>query len=317
LQQNIESQPMIAQSMSLVDLLDTLSLGGSGSATESGSSVDSPEQSLAKGQTKSRGLRGLLDRVPDPLAQLSDRNKLRLLETIFPSQIRRFWNRDASSTRIVVQGRQASGAAQKQSMIRELESEVKQQFPGSKVTGSYVLMVYLMDSLMKDQWITFAISIALILGMLSVAFGSLRLGIIGLIPNVTPILMVLGAMGWLGMKINIASAMLASVSLGLSVDFSIHYISRYLYELNQGKSISQAIAVVQGSVGLAMVLANLALISGFLVLLLSALIPTVHFGMLVSVAMMGGLIGNLFVLPVLLRYLHRGASRGQRVAGSN
>jgi predicted RND superfamily exporter protein len=105
------------------------------------------------------------------------------------------------------------------------------------------------------------------------------------------------------MKINIASAMLASVSLGLSVDFSIHYISRYLHELSKGKDFFQAISAVQGSVGLAMVLANLALISGFLVLLLSSLIPTVHFGLLVSVAMMGGLIGNLFILPLLLRYL--------------
>lgn len=291
LQRSLEAQPRIAQSMSLADVLDIVSLGGNAPNSEQAS------------ETKPRGLRGLLDRVPDPLANLSDRAKLGLLETVFPSQMSRFWNRDSAVTRIVVQGKRAVGSEEKHAMIRELDEATQRQFPGARVTGSYVLMVYLMDSLMKDQWITFAISIALILAMLSIAFRSLRLGVIGLIPNVTPILMVLGAMGWLGMKINIASAMLASVSLGLSVDFSIHYITRYLHELSKGKDFFQAIAAVQGSVGLAMVLANLALISGFLVLLLSSLIPTVHFGMLVSVAMMGGLIGNLFILPLLLRYL--------------
>jgi predicted RND superfamily exporter protein len=292
LQRSLEAQPRIAQSMSLADLLDIVSLGVS--------APSAPESRLG---SKPSGLQGLLDRVPDPLANLSDRIKLGLLETAFPSQIARFWNRESAVTRIVVQGRRAVGSAEKHAMIRELDEATQREFPGARVTGSYVLMVYLMDSLMKDQWITFAISIALILAMLSIAFRSLRLGVIGLIPNVTPILMVLGAMGWLGMKINIASAMLASVSLGLSVDFSIHYISRYLHELSEGKDFFQAIAAVQGSVGLAMVLANLALISGFLVLLLSSLIPTVHFGLLVSVAMMGGLIGNLFILPLLLRYL--------------
>jgi predicted RND superfamily exporter protein len=299
-QREIESQRMIAQTLSLADVFDFISLGGNtGEPGDGGKNEPADEP----------GWRSWLNRVPDPLVNLSDRNKLRLLETIFPSVISRFWNREAGATRIIVQGKRARGAAEKKEMIESLEQAATTQFPEARVTGSFVLMVYLMQSVMADQWISFAISICSILTMMSIAFRSIRLGFIALIPNITPILMVLGAMGWLGMKINIASAMLASVSLGLSVDFSIHYIFRYLQELRNGKSFFQAIETVQGSVGLAMVLANLALISGFLVLLLSSLIPTVHFGMLVSVAMMGGLIGNLFVLPLLLRYLDRGRAK--------
>jgi predicted RND superfamily exporter protein len=296
-QREIESQRMIAQTLSLADVFDFVSLTGNSSGTIPAAEQERPVEL----DWKSR-----INRVLDPLVNPSDWNKLLLLETVFPSVISRFWNREASATRIIVQGKRAKGAAEKKEMIEGLEQAATTQFPDARVTGSFVLMVYLMQSVMADQWISFAISIGSILTMMSIAFRSIRLGIIALIPNITPILMVLGAMGWLGMKINIASAMLASVSLGLSVDFSIHYIFRYLQELRNGKSFFQAIEAVQGSVGLAMTLANLALISGFLVLLLSSLIPTVHFGMLVSVAMMGGLIGNLFVLPLLLQYFDRG-----------
>ena len=99
--------------------------------------------------------------------------------------------------------------------------------------------------------------------------------------------------------------MLASVSMGLAVDFSIHYLYRFQHELRAGKSFSDAIRDAHGSVGLAMVLANIALVAGFSTLVISAFMPTVHFGLLVSVAMLGGLAGNLTALPLLLRVVHR------------
>jgi predicted RND superfamily exporter protein len=109
----------------------------------------------------------------------------------------------------------------------------------------------------------------------------------------------------IGVKVNMATAMLASVSMGLAVDFSIHYLYRFRYELRAGKTVSDALRDAHASVGLAMVLANVALIAGFSTLTISAFIPTVHFGILVSVAMLGGLVGNLTALPLLLRLLHR------------
>jgi predicted RND superfamily exporter protein len=146
--------------------------------------------------------------------------------------------------------------------------------------------------------------------MLMLAFRDWRLGLIALIPNATPILIVVGVMGWAGLKVNVATAMLASVSMGLAVDFSIHYLYRFQHELRSGKSFHDAVRDAHGSVGLAMVLANIALIAGFSTLVISAFIPTVHFGLLVSVAMLGGLVGNLISLPILLRLLYaRGHSQ--------
>ena len=157
---------------------------------------------------------------------------------------------------------------------------------------------------------TYSLAVMAVLAMVTVAFRDWRLGLIVLIPNAAPILIVLGVMGWAGLKINTATAMLASVSMGLAVDISIHYLYRFRYELRQGKTIGDALRDAHRSVGLAMVLANIALVAGFLTLAISAFIPTVHFGILVSVAMLGGLFGNLISLPILLRLIHRQTDGG-------
>jgi len=294
MQSELDDASGVAHTLSLIDMLDFAS---NPLATQPTS------ESTAEPSRLSR-LGRLIPRV-DPSALLPESARLRVIELIGPEYVSKVWNRQQQVTRVIVQAGHAHGADKKQELVESIEAIANRHFEDARVTGSFVLMVYLVQSLLADQWTTFLVSFVAILGMMSVAFRSFRLGLIALIPNVTPILMVLGVMGWSGMKINMASAMLASVSLGLSVDFSIHYLYRYLAERKLGKTYLEAIHTVHSSVGLAIVLANLALIAGFLVLLLSSLIPTVHFGLLVSVAMMGGLIGNLFLLPVLLRFLDR------------
>jgi predicted RND superfamily exporter protein len=167
------------------------------------------------------------------------------------------------------------------------------------------LLTHSVQSLQTDQWSTFALSVAANILMMWAAFRDWRLALISLVPNAVPILMVVGVMGLAGLKMNMATAMLASVSMGMSIDFSIHYLYRYRRERLAGKSVNTALRDAQGTVGLAMVLSNVALIAGFLTLILSAFVPTMHFGILISIAMLGGLLGNLTTLPLLLRLIDR------------
>ena len=153
---------------------------------------------------------------------------------------------------------------------------------------------------------TFGLAVAAIVVMMTVAFRDWRLGLIALVPNAAPILIVVGVMGWVGLKVNMATAMLASVSMGLTVDFSIHYLYRYRRERTAGKSITGgACATPMAASAWPWCWPTSRLIAGFATLTLSAFVPTVHFGILVSVAMLGGLLGNLTTLPLLLRYLER------------
>ena len=209
--------------------------------------------------------------------------------------------------RIMLRSKERQPSAEKRSIIHQVETIARQEFPaannkpGAEVTGFFVLLTNLIDSMLRDQWEAFGVATAGIGLMMLVAFRSPRLAAVTLVPNVLPILVVTGLMGWAGLKINMGAAMIAAVSMGLSIDSSIHYVTAFRRARREGRSIDDALTVVQKTVGRAMVFSTVALIVGFTVLATSQFVPTVYFGVLVSLAMAGGLAGNLILLPVLLK----------------
>jgi predicted RND superfamily exporter protein len=165
-----------------------------------------------------------------------------------------------------------------------------------------VLLTYLIDNMLADQWLAFGVACGGIFLMMLVALRNPLYALVALVPNVLPVMVITGLMGWLGLKINMGAAMIAAVTMGLSIDSSIHYISSFQTARAAGKSVHEALAVVHHSVGRALVFATLALIAGFTVLCVSEFVPTIYFGALVSLTMLGGLAGNLLVLPLLLKW---------------
>jgi hypothetical protein len=238
--------------------------------------------------------------------------KLGVLGKQQPDVLRGFWNRDPESEtddeptrmRILLRAPEQAGSQEKNAIIRaagDISAEVLER--PANVTGFYVLLTHLVDSLLYDQRNTFALAAASCLLMLVVAFRDWRLGLVAMVPNAFPILMIVGAMGWLGLPVNMATAMLSSVSIGMAVDSSIHYIYHYRRERGAGQDFDAALAHTHQIVGRALSFANLAVVVGFSALTLSNFIPTIHFGILVSIALLGGLAGNLFILPLLMRAL--------------
>jgi predicted RND superfamily exporter protein len=129
--------------------------------------------------------------------------------------------------------------------------------------------------------------------------------VIAMIPNAFPITVITGLMGWLGVRLNMGAAMIAAVSMGLAVDASIHYIAEYLEARRHGRSVQAALHSVHQRAGRALVFSTMALIVGFMALCLSQFVPLIYFGVLMSLSMLGGLIGNLVLLPLLLQWASR------------
>jgi hypothetical protein len=207
--------------------------------------------------------------------------------------------------RLMLRARERMSAEDKQSLIADVTKICQAEFPDAQVTGYFVLLANLIDSTAHDQWVTFLLSTLGIGVMMLFAFRSVKLALVALVPNALPILMVTGLMGWLGLKINMGAAMIAAVSLGLSVDSSVHYITAYRRLRNRGLTQHQAFSSAHLSVGRAMVFSTLALVVGFSALCLSQFVPTIYFGALVGLTMLGGLAGNLVVLPLLLAVVDR------------
>lgn len=213
--------------------------------------------------------------------------------------------------RIMLRSREQLSADTKSQLIQEVQSIARECFPGTEarspaeVTGSYVLLANLIASILRDQWVCFAAAALGVAMMMTLAFRSVLLALIALVPNVLPILAVLGTMGWLGIRVNVGAAMIAAVSMGLSVDSSIHYISSFRRARAAGLDLRASLENVQKTVGRAVIYSTIALIVGFLTLCQSQFVPTIYFGVLVSLAMFGGLLGNLVVLPLLLTVAYR------------
>ncbi len=211
--------------------------------------------------------------------------------------------------RIMLRSRERQPAAAKRAIIDQVRRIVAEEFSQphpqrAEVAGFFVLLTYLIDSILRDQWLTFAVATVGIGLMMAVALRSPTLALVAMAPNVLPIFIITGLMGWLGIKINMGAAMIAAVSIGLSIDSSIHYLDSFRRARRAGSSLQQALDEVHQSVGRAVVFSTLALIAGFLVLVTSEFVPTIYFGVLVSLTMLGGLAGNLVVLPALLALVY-------------
>jgi predicted RND superfamily exporter protein len=254
--------------------------------------------------TKVVALTDGLDLVPKiPILTDTLEKRLKALNSNQPEYLATMYNPGQGRMRIVLRAKERQPSAAKLQLIQDVEKLANEEFREADATGLYVLLAFLIDSLLRDQLVSFALAASGISLMMTVAFRSVWIGLISLIPNLFPIVLVIGTMGWIGLPINIATAMIASVSMGLTVDSSIHYISGYRRARKRGSGVQQALRETHRGVGRALVFANVALIVGFSVLTLSHFIPLIYFGILVSVAMFGGLMGNLFLLPMLLRWV--------------
>jgi hypothetical protein len=142
-------------------------------------------------------------------------------------------------------------------------------------------------------------SVALFI-LMTVLYRSLRIGLVSLIPNIVPVLMTLGAMGLLGIPLNFASAPIGAMALGIAIDDTIHFLSRFKLELAIDQDYPAALRRTIRSVGKPIVLASIILISGFSVLLFSNFQFTRNLGVLVSFTFVSAIVAELFLTPPLL-----------------
>lgn len=215
--------------------------------------------------------------------------------------------------RIMLRSHERVGAEAKSDLVRAVQTNLAQftarpqwqtlfnePAPAGEIAGYHVMLGKLVANILSDQWKCFLIATLGILLVMALATRSLKLALIAFVPNALPISLVMGSMGWLGLPLNMGAAMIAAVSLGLSVDSSIHYLLHYRRAVAAGARPMKALQSAQENVGLAVVLSTAALVAGFMSLAVSEFIPTVVFGVLASLTMLGGLLGNLVVLPLLM-----------------
>jgi predicted RND superfamily exporter protein len=167
-------------------------------------------------------------------------------------------------------------------------------------TNMFVLYNNMLQSLFRSQILTIGIVFLAIMVMFMILFRSIHLAFIAIISNIMPAAMVLGAMGWFGIPLNIMTITIASITIGIAVDDTIHYIHRFQKEFPRDRNYMATLYRCHRSIGRAMYYTSITIIIGFSILVVSNFVPTVYFGLSTGFAMLVALLANLTLLPQLL-----------------
>ncbi len=177
------------------------------------------------------------------------------------------------------------------------------------LTGSALLFLKGTKYLVKNLIMSLALAIGLIALFMAYLFRSFRMIIISLIPNLLPLLVTAGIMGFVGVPIKPSTILVFSIAFGISVDDTIHFLAKYRQELTASKwRIEKSVYAALRETGISMFYTSIVLFFGFSVFVISNFGGTVALGSLVSATLLFAMLANLILLPSLLISLERAIS---------
>ena len=235
--------------------------------------------------------------------------ELALLRSVLPEDIREsllysYINKDDSVVRISTRVNESATNLNRNELLKKIDYDLQNSFnlePAQyEITGLAVLYNNMLQSLFQSQIGSLLIVFAVISLMLFLIFKSIKVMIIGLIPNIFVASSVMGLLGLLNIPLDIMTITVAAISVGMAVDNTIHYIYRYKKELKKNDSIDIALKNAHSTTGRAIFYTASTISAGFCILSLSNFFPTILFGLFTSIAMVLAFISSLTLLPNLL-----------------
>jgi len=209
-----------------------------------------------------------------------------------------------------------TGTIRGREIVEDLERLLAKEFPSSgpvqfELTGEMYVGLYALDNFVNELLVSLFMATVIIIFVLALFFRSVTLGLVSVVPNITPLIVTLGYMGIRGYDLNVANVTVFAIGLGIAVDDTIHFLSRYRDEFSaDGKVLSAISRTARGS-GTAIVLTTILIIGGMAVLLSSSFIPTKRFAELTIVTMMAALAGDLLMLPAIIGLVSRDRTPNQ------
>lgn len=170
-------------------------------------------------------------------------------------------------------------------------------------TGMLVLYNNMLQSLFTSQIATIGVVFVSIMLMMVVLFRSFKIALIAILPNILAAGTVLGAMGLVGIPLDMMTTTIAAIVVGVGVDQAIQYFYRFRVEFALDQNYVEAMHRSHASIGRAMYYTSVTIIVGFSILMLSQFIPSIYFGVLTAFAMFMAIVGSLTLLPKLILVL--------------
>jgi len=186
-----------------------------------------------------------------------------------------------------------------------------------EITGMPFIETTMDRSLIKSQAGSLIIAVLFVILIVSIILRSFTAGFFAAVPIISTIMVLFGVMGFTGIPLNIATVLVASIAMGIGIDYSIHVITHFNSHISEGATISAALDETIAISGKAIIINVISVSAGFLVLLFSEMVPLQYFGLLISLSMVGSGLSALTFLPVILILARRRKERGVTVQRHN
>ncbi|MCG8306151.1 MAG: MMPL family transporter, partial [Cytophagales bacterium] len=223
-------------------------------------------------------------RIPDDANQIAQ--MLLLYENAGGTESEYWMDYDYKRLRLMVElATYNSGEAERE--LQDIQEKAGELFPGAKVTavGNLPQFTTMMQYVVNGQIKSFVFAVVIIAVLLMIVFGSVRIGLIGLIPNIAPAIAVGGVMGWLDIPLDMMTATIIPMILGLAVDDTIHFINHGHLEFSRTGNYKASVVRSFRIVGVALTLSTLVISANFLVYTTSTALQFVNLGMLAVIGM--------------------------------
>jgi hypothetical protein len=232
-------------------------------------------------------------------------------------ELARYIDFNASAASLVVR-HHITGTWQLSELLKRLDAYVAGHFPAGasvRFTGRTVLLRNAADALAINELVSLTTTFAVIGAIHSLFFMSIRIGLLSLIPNAVPVLLIYCVMGLLGIPLDLATAMIATLAIGIAVDDTVHHVVTYRRELRVHGDRRVAMFNTLHKQARPILYVSLALAGGFFVFGFSRFAPVIHFGILSGLVMLIALIGELVLTPVVMYSTSPFSTAGRRASG--
>jgi predicted RND superfamily exporter protein len=171
---------------------------------------------------------------------------------------------------------------------------------GARINGQTSMFAHMQHDVTDTLIQSILLAIASVSLMMLLIFRNLRMIPLFIVPNILPIALVVGAMGWLGMTIDLGVAISGAIIIGVAVDDTIHFLVKYREARRRGDDLEAALAYVMHYAGSAIIFTTLILSTAFLIFVFSQFLPNVHFGIVTAIALIIAVLVDLLMLPAVL-----------------
>jgi predicted RND superfamily exporter protein len=174
-----------------------------------------------------------------------------------------------------------------------------------KLTGLMMLLAEIFDSMIRSMMRSYAFALIVITPLMMLLLGSLRRGLVSMIPNLMPVVAVLGIMGWLGVPLDSTTMMVGAMVIGIAVDDTIHFMHKFHRYFEETGDLEAAVRETMRTTGSALLFTSLVLVAGFSIFGLSEMTNFRIFGLLSAFAAAVAFLADLLVAPALLAAVER------------